>query len=59
MERNHVATRVHERIRRLRDARQQLLEGEAMGAGHAQARDMRGDARRKGRRHLLLHHAVR
>jgi hypothetical protein len=46
-------------MRRLLDAREQLLEGEAMGAGHAQARDMRGGARRKGRRHLLLHHPVR
>jgi hypothetical protein len=48
MERDDVAARVSEGARRLLDARHELVEGEAIGAGHAQARDMRHDARRKG-----------
>ena len=59
VEGDHVAFRVGERAGRLLDARQELIKRAAIGAGHAQARDVHVHALRKRWDHLLLDHAVR
>ena len=59
MEGDHIAARVDQRARGLLDAGQEVIDGEMVGAGHAQARDMHLHAGRKGLHHLLLDHPVR
>ena len=59
VERHHVAAGIGECPGRALDAWQKLIEGETIGAGHSQARDMRRNARRKGGNHLLFNHPVR
>lgn len=59
VERHHVAAGIDECPGRALDAWQKLIEGEAIGAGHSQARDMCRNARWKGRNHLLFNHPIR
>jgi len=56
---HHVAAGIGECAGRVLDAGQKLIEGETIGASHAQPRDMPRDASWKGRNHLLLDHPVR
>ena len=56
---HHVAAGIGECAGRVLDAGQKLIEGETIGAGHAQPRDMPRDASWKGRNRLLLDHPVR
>jgi hypothetical protein len=59
VKRDDVAARIDQRRRRFDNPRQEFVDADAMRAGHAQPRHVRGHARRHVPHHLLLHHPVR